>query len=76
LDLPTVAEMLEQIRGGKLLTRIIARRLRPDLLKLEGDIKELAALVDGFYDLLRSVPEPHELTAYERHPETKSRATA
>jgi hypothetical protein len=54
LDLPTVAEMLEQIRGGKLLTRIIARRVRPDLLKVERDIRELAALVDRFYDLLGS----------------------
>jgi hypothetical protein len=54
LDLPTVAKMLEQIRGSRLLTRIIARRLRPDLLKLERNIKELTALVDRFYALLGS----------------------
>lgn len=52
LDLPSVAEMLQLIQGGKLLTRLIARRLRPDLMKIEKEIKQLAALVDRFYALL------------------------
>ncbi len=52
LDLPSVAEMLWLIQGGKLLTRLIARRLRPDLVKIEREIKQLASLVDRFYALL------------------------
>jgi hypothetical protein len=52
LDLPSVAEMLQLIRGGKLLTRLIARRLRPDLVRIEREVKQLAALVDRFYAVL------------------------
>jgi hypothetical protein len=44
--------MLQLIQGGKLLTRLIARRLRPDLMKIEREINELATLVDRFYALL------------------------
>ncbi len=51
-DLPSVAEMLRLIEGGKLLTRVIARRVRPDLVQLEGQVKELADLVDRFYEVL------------------------
>jgi len=52
VDLPSVTEMLQLIRGGKLLTRLIARKLRPDLLGIERDVKRLAELVDSFYALL------------------------
>lgn len=52
LDLPSVAETLEQIRGGKLLTRVIARHLRPELIRLERSVRELAAVVDEFYGVL------------------------
>jgi hypothetical protein len=51
-DLPSIAEMLRLIEGGKLLTRVIARRVRPDLVQLERQVKELTDLVDRFYDVL------------------------
>jgi hypothetical protein len=51
-DLPSVAEMHQLIQGGKLLTRLIARSQRPNLIKIEKEIKQLAALVDRFYALL------------------------
>lgn len=44
--------MLQQIQGGKLLTRVFARRLRPDLVRIEREVKRLADLVDRFYALL------------------------
>jgi hypothetical protein len=52
LDLPGVAEMLQQIRGGKVLTRFIARRVRPDLVRIEKNVRKLAGLVASFYALL------------------------
>lgn len=51
-DLPIVAEMLEQIRGGKLLTRFIARDQRASLEAVERQLDELVDTVDGFYDML------------------------
>jgi hypothetical protein len=54
LDLPSVSELLEQIRGFKALTLVIARKQRAQVLKLEGDLKQLAKLVDDFYALLGS----------------------
>jgi hypothetical protein len=51
LDLPSVTEMLVQIRSGKVLTRFIARHVRPDLIRIEKSIKDLAAVVDEFYAL-------------------------
>jgi hypothetical protein len=51
-DLPIVAEMLEQIRGGKLLTRFVARDQRASLEAVERQLDHLVATVDGFYDLL------------------------
>lgn len=51
-DLPIVAEMLEHIRGGKLLTRFVARDQRALLVAVEGQLNDLVATVDGFYDLL------------------------
>lgn len=52
LDLPSVAEMLRQIQGYKLITRVIGRKHRGELLDLERKVRELAGLVDRFYELL------------------------
>lgn len=52
LDLPSVAEMLRQIQGYKLITRVIGRKHRGELLELERKVRELAGLVDRFYELL------------------------
>ena len=52
LDLPSVAEMLQQIKGAKLLTRVFARHLRSDIAKIEASIRDVAGVVDGFYALL------------------------
>ena len=51
-DLPLVEELLEQIRGGRLLTRFIARDQRTSLEGVERQLNDLVATVDGFYDLL------------------------
>jgi hypothetical protein len=51
-DLPTVAEMLEQIQGMKLLTRFVARKERAKLIELERQVEEHVAAVDRFYELL------------------------
>jgi hypothetical protein len=51
-DLPSVAEMLEQIRGMKLLTRFVARSERQKVLEIEKQIEEHVAVVDRFYELL------------------------
>lgn len=52
LDLPTVQEMLVQVKGGKILTRIIARDQRATFIKVEEQVRELSALIDRFYLLL------------------------
>lgn len=39
-DLPSVAEMLEQIRGLKALTRFVGRKHRKDILDIERQIEE------------------------------------
>ena len=51
-DLPSVAEMLKQIQGMKLLTRFVARKQRAELVKLEAQVLELTETVDKFYSLL------------------------
>lgn len=51
-DLPSVAEMLEQIRSGKLLTRFVARDQRASLEAIERQVDEIVRVVDGFYDRL------------------------
>lgn len=51
-DLPSVKEMAEQLRGLKMLTRVIARDQRTELLKLEKDVNRIVSVVDRFYDLL------------------------
>ncbi|HEX6666763.1 MAG TPA: hypothetical protein VF081_09235 [Solirubrobacterales bacterium] len=44
--------MAGQIKGMKLLTRIVARGQRTALLEVEKQLQDLVASVDGFYDLL------------------------
>jgi hypothetical protein len=51
-DLPTVVELLRQIRGMKRLTRFVARRQRAKLLELEAQVGALTATVDNFYSVL------------------------
>lgn len=51
-DLPTIAEMLTQIDGMKLLTRFVSRDQRPAAIALEEQVREHVAVVDGFYELL------------------------
>jgi hypothetical protein len=51
-DLPSVAELLEQIAGMKALTRFVGRKHRKDVLELERQVEELVTVVDRFYDLL------------------------
>jgi hypothetical protein len=52
LDLPSVAEMLEQIKGMKVLTRFFSRHLRSDVGRIEATARDVAAVVDTFYALL------------------------
>jgi hypothetical protein len=51
-DLPSVAELLEQIQGMKFLTRVIYRDQRKSVLELEAQVRGLADLIDRFYELL------------------------
>jgi hypothetical protein len=55
-DLPSVAEMLAQIQGMKLLTRVVARSQRASLVELEAKVLELTETVDRFYALLGLAP--------------------
>lgn len=51
-DLPSVAEMLEQMRGMKALTLFVGRKHRKGILELERQVEELVSVVDRFYELL------------------------
>jgi hypothetical protein len=51
-DLPSVAEMLQQLTGFKALTLVVARDQRAQLKTIERELNELVETVDGFYDLL------------------------
>ena len=53
-DLPSVAEMLQQLSSFKALTLVVARDQRPQLKTIERELNELVETVDGFYDLLGS----------------------
>lgn len=44
--------MLQLIRGAKLWTRMLARKQRPQLLRIERQLKQVVELVDSFYALL------------------------
>jgi hypothetical protein len=52
IDLPSFAELQEQLRGMKLLTRIVAREERAKVVELEAQLHRMAGIVDRFYDLL------------------------
>lgn len=51
-DLPSFRELQEQLRGLKLLTRLVARDQRQNLKQLERDVARLVRVVDDFYALL------------------------
>jgi hypothetical protein len=52
LDLPSFRNLLEQIQAAKVLTRLVARDKRRDLVKLEKEIRVMAERVDRFYGVL------------------------
>jgi hypothetical protein len=51
-DIPSIADMLRQIEGGKFLTRFIARDQRGKLVELERQVREHVAVIDRFYAVL------------------------
>lgn len=51
-DLPSFQELNRLIHSGKLLTLVIAKDQRKELLELEREIERLARVVDDFYDRL------------------------
>jgi hypothetical protein len=53
-DLPTYRELSQQIQGGKLLTRFIARDQREKIIEIEAQVDRLARVVDDFYKRLGS----------------------
>jgi ASC-1-like (ASCH) protein len=54
VELPSYQEMAQLIKGGKLLTRLIARDQREKLLEVEREMNRLIKVVDDFYDRLGS----------------------
>ncbi len=54
LDLPSFVEIQKQLRGMKLLTRVVARKERAKVLELEAQLQRMAGIVDRFYELLGS----------------------
>lgn len=51
-DIPSIADMLEKIEGGKLLTRFIARDQRAKLVELERQVRQHVTVIDRFYAVL------------------------
>jgi hypothetical protein len=51
-DIPSIADMLQKIEGGKLLTRFIARDQRAKLVELEQEVLGHVAAIDRFYAVL------------------------
>jgi hypothetical protein len=51
-DIPSIADMLHKIEGGKLLTRFIARDQRAQLIELERQVREHVEVIDRFYAVL------------------------
>lgn len=51
-DLPSLAELMVQLQGAKLVTLVIARDERKRLLKIEADLRAHINTVDQFYRLL------------------------
>jgi hypothetical protein len=52
MDLPTVVDLTRQMAGMKALTRIVGRSQRAELLRLERQLHDIVAVVDGFYAVL------------------------
>lgn len=52
LDLPSFRDLLQQIGAAKVLTRFVARDKRPELVRLENEVREMTERVDRFYELL------------------------
>ena len=52
LDLPSMAQLLAQIKAMKIITRFVLRKQRQSMVDLEKEVRKLAAMVDGFYELL------------------------
>lgn len=48
-DLPSFRELDEQLRGMKLLMRVIARKQRPKIMELEAEVNRMVNTVDRFY---------------------------
>ena len=53
-DLPSIAEMIKTLDGMGLLTRVVARSQRPEILRLKKQIEDHVEAVDGFYAVLGS----------------------
>lgn len=51
-DLPSYREMAQLIQGGKLLTLVLARKQRKEILEVERQLDRLTRVVDDFYDRL------------------------
>jgi hypothetical protein len=51
-DIPSIAEMLRTIEGGKFLTRFIARDQRAKLVELERQVRQHVTAIDRFYAVL------------------------
>ena len=51
-DIPSIADMLQKIEGGKFLTRFIARDQRAKLVELERQVRQHIAVIDRFYTVL------------------------
>lgn len=51
-DLPSYREMAQLIQGGKLLTLVLARKQRKEILEVERQLDRLTRAVDDFYDRL------------------------
>lgn len=51
-DLPSIVEMREQLRGAKVITRLIAHPSRSQVVEVEKQLNRIVQLVDDFYSLL------------------------
>ena len=52
LDLPSVAELLTQIKGLKMITLFVGRKQRAEIKEVERRVREITSTVDQFYALL------------------------
>lgn len=51
-DIPSIADMLKELQGGKLLTRFIARDQRAKFVELEQQVRQHIEVIDRFYAVL------------------------